>query len=59
MSHYLFVLLSDFSGTGLLSIAFAGALGLLLIWDARESRPATNQRTLHRPANQRATNRSL
>lgn len=36
---------SDLSASGILGIAFAGFLGMMLIWDARGNRQPLNQRT--------------
>ncbi|HTM17461.1 MAG TPA: hypothetical protein VL135_11170 [Terracidiphilus sp.] len=34
----------DLSATGMLAVAFAGVLGMLLIWDARGNRQTLRQR---------------
>jgi hypothetical protein len=45
MLFNLFSLVSrDLSGTGIVGITFAGVLGILLVWDARENGQTLNHR---------------
>ncbi len=44
ISNLYSMLARDVSGMGVLGIAFAGVLGMLLIWDARGTRETVRER---------------